>query len=136
MKLYSHAGSARSFSFVVEHMNVVVIVALAGFPFHDAGAVLPVVPQALHDIDEFSGDLVAKIVLDHDFASKVHRRFVRGGSDDIPPGARPPEMIEQSELPGNGECLSSAYTLIISWNPLNSAALRCLWRGQPPLHRS
>src|SRR5882757_1110853 len=60
------------------------------------GAFLPAVPQALADVDELPGALVAHGLFHVRLAAEVERSIVVGGGDDVPAGAATAQIVERA----------------------------------------
>ena len=83
---------------MIEFMHSAQVVVLSGFLVFNAGAVFPAVPQTLNDIDEFAGDLLTAIVIDH-LAPEIFGSLRQCRRDDVPARAAAAEMIERRKLP-------------------------------------
>src|SRR5205807_138890 len=65
------------------------------------GVVVPAVPQAAHDVDEFASTAVALMLGQVLLAAEILRLAGIGGGHQIPAGASPADEIERSETAGD-----------------------------------
>src|SRR5438093_7626037 len=74
---------------------------------HDR-AVLPAVPEALHDVDELLSDLVAEVVLHVGFAAEVERGLARRARHHVPGRPALGDVVDGAEGPGDVVGLAEA----------------------------
>jgi hypothetical protein len=73
----------------------------AGRLVRQDGAVIPAVPQPLHDVDEFVRNLVTQLVLHVPFAAEIQRRLAGGAGHHVPCGAAVADVIDRREGAGD-----------------------------------
>src|SRR5688572_19278972 len=94
--------------FVIERAHLRRIDVLAGFLVFEDGPLVPRIPQALHDIEEFAGNLVAFAVLVVALHAEVARGVVAATGHDVPGDATLAQMLQRLEGARDGERLAEA----------------------------
>src|ERR1041384_605594 len=84
-------------AFVIEVAHLVRIDEDAALPVRDKCTVVPGVPQPAHDIDEFFGNFIAKIMILEPVTAEVESRRVHRTGDHIPGGSPMAHAINRGE---------------------------------------